>query len=192
MKQIQNIPEVEPANPDSPYTRHSLYQVHLGNGRTILFRSRRDALGFTADTTRWLNDVMLEANTLYAEAHMDYRMAWPLLGDVASPNMLELGPQLREHLEQCAWHLDHCTARGRRKDGLYQGWRHIRLALGRCAIAFGGMEELYRYKTQGVLRWRMAMRKRQADEALKRMADYALERPLGAHSVTGTPNQISR
>jgi hypothetical protein len=184
MKKVRHSASVEPRNPDSPYSAHHLYEVYLGNGRTVLFRSRRDAQGFVADTTRWLNDALLEANTLFAEAHSDYRMAWPLLSDTTAHGMMELDVQIREHLERCTWHLDHCTNKGRSASGLHNGWRHIRLSLERSAAAFGGMETFYQYKTQGVLRWRMAMRKRQCETMLERMKDYATDRPLGAHSVT--------
>lgn len=186
MKRIQDIPDVEPMNTDSAYAAHKLYRVHLGNHRTVQFTSRRLALAYAADTLRWINEVMLESNTLLGEALQDYRMAWPILQDVKDAELQGNDARIREQLDQATWHLDKASAKGSRTEGLYHGWRHVGLALSTVANAYERLEALYRYKTQGVLRWRMAMRRRQCLDALERMTNYADNTPHQAESVSGT------
>lgn len=166
MKRVHVLPNVEPMSPGSPVLHHRRYQVHLGNHRFVSFTTRRDALAYHADTTRWLNTLLLEANTLLAEAMMDHRLLWPLLDGG------ETELKLRELLDQCVWQLDKAAAKGRRVDALFHGWRHIRGSLERIAAAYGVMERFYRGKTQGVLRWRMAMRRHQCEAAMERMDNY--------------------
>jgi hypothetical protein len=178
MKRIHHTPDIGPRNEASPYRAHKLYEVHLGNGRILQFRSRRLALAYIADLTRWLNELVLECNSLLGDAMQDYRAAWPMLSEAQDQAERVRDITIRELQAQAVHHLDKATTRMLGTSAFYHAWQHVRRALGAVASSYENLEFFYRYKTQGVPRWRCALRRRQCLEAIKRMDEMGGGRGL--------------
>lgn len=52
------------------------YSVHLGNGTTKLFGSKRECLAFLAETNRFLNLKLHECNYIFCDVFAEYRQNW--------------------------------------------------------------------------------------------------------------------
>ena len=169
MKRISVQSTVEPRNAESPYSIHRSYRVDLGNGGTVLFRSRRDAKAYMAETQRWLSALLLECNALHAEAYAEHRMAWPLYADARCRKMADTGERVRESLLQAEQHMDRASVR---RSELHHPWNAVHKAISHTADAFAELETWWRYKSQGVARWRCAMRLAQCQHAMQRMQEY--------------------
>lgn len=183
MKRIQLLDDTLPPRRDSPYSHHHAYEVFLGNRRRIQFTSRRDAMAYMAETRRWLHELLLEVNGLHAEAYTDYRQAWPVLSDVRRRKLAETDPLLREHHRQAQWHLDRAGAPTPKRDSLTWAWLDLGRALERTKATYAVLEQLYQYKTQGVLRWRMAAQARRCTEIQERLHEYGAA-PAYGRAVT--------
>lgn len=177
MKQIAHKISPEQWAPESPYVTHHAYVLHLGNRRRLHFKSKRLAAAYEADTKRWLKDLVLEGNTYLGHLMQDYRDAWPTLTDTNNQRVNTSDARIRELIQQCVRNLDRATVRGQRNSALYYAWLDVARCFHACSEAFALLESFYQYKTQGVLRWRMAMRVKQCEHALERMEQYGAQAP---------------
>lgn len=177
MKRVPHTIDPRQWSPESPYIIGQAYTLHLGNRRVLRFTSKRLAGAYEADTKRWLKELILEGNLLLGQAMYDYREAWPTLSDTGSEEVNATDAQIRELLQQAVWHLDRATVRGTRASALLGVWADVERTFGRLGEAYRLLEQFWRYKTQGVLRYRMSTRARQCDEARDRMQEYGANVP---------------
>lgn len=182
MKRVPAILDLSPWNEVSPYAEHRLIRIGLANGQVLHFRSKRDAQAFAADTRRFLDLVLLDANALLGIALQEHRSAWPLLADLQSKDLANTDNTIRGALDRCTLLLDRATPLSNTTDGQYHAWRHVRNALTELQGIFEHLERVYKYKTFAPLRWRMASYAKQCVDGLMRLQNYGTEQ---AQQITG-------
>ncbi len=67
------------AEPKSIATSYQLYRVFLGNNLFYGFEKRSDAERFLVETSEFLTEKLLEANSLIGAVQTGYRTVWPML-----------------------------------------------------------------------------------------------------------------
>lgn len=152
-----------------------MFRVHLANGNTLHFTSKREAAACAADARRFLEQTVLEANALLGTALQEHRTAWPLLADLRLAALQNADARIRAALANATDLLDRATVPQATPDGMYHAWKHTRNAIEHLQAAFQALEAVYQYKTMGVLRWRMANYLQQAKAAHQRMALYGAD-----------------
>jgi hypothetical protein len=173
MKVIQ-VGGILPPDTDSPYARHRFYRFTLGNGRILLFSSARDAKAYQAETERWLTGQLHTLNALYAQAHADYRNAWPALATQGAPAMGNAEGRMRMALQGAEDALERAARGGHGPNRMHFAWRALEAGATHARTVHLVLADWYRYKTQGVWRYHAVMRSQQCDRMLEELASYGL------------------
>lgn len=167
MKRVKVDTAAPPSDPNGVITSRRMYTVNLGNSRVLHFPSKRQALAYQADATRFLTDTMLSANLLLAEAFTAYRMAWPYF----SANDTTLAQMVRAAEDG----LDR-AARVNGPNAVYFRWRSLAIALDNVWQIANELVKLYAAKSHAVPKHQaitLATRSRELAEELKQ---YGKER----------------
>lgn len=152
--------------------RHRHHVLYLGNGRTLRFNSLREARQHQADVNRFLNEQLHELNYLLGRAHVDYRTAWPLFFADGHQLMPGVERRVREGLQVVAVALDNSVNRNSSPNGMHFAWKFLTDAARTLADVFTALGEVYRYKTQGVLRHHVLQGARLAEAVGQRLRDH--------------------
>lgn len=156
----------------SSITAHRRHELFLGNGRRLSFNSSREARQHQAEVNRFLNDQLHELNELLGRAHADYRTAWPLFHADGQPLLPATERTVREALRAVDAALDRAVGAHAGPNSMHFAWKFLRDAADSLRATFEALAEVYRYKTQGALRHRVAMGARHAAEVAERLAAY--------------------
>jgi hypothetical protein len=161
MKRVKVDTVAPPANPDGAMTEQRLYTVSLGNHVVVHFASKRQALAFQADATRFLTDTLMSANLLLADAFTAYRLAWPYF--TANDTTLQVHVRDAEHA------LDR-AARTSGQNAVFFRWRSLHDALASIRTMAIALEAMYAQKSHGVAKHQATVivaRCNQLSDALK-------------------------
>lgn len=149
MKRVKVHTAAPPADPNSVLTSERLYTVALGNHVVVQFRSRRHALAFQAEASRFLTDAMLQANIMLADAYHSTRLAWPLLN--AKDHSLTDAVRMAEDA------LDRAASERTSQNQVYMSWKALAMAIAQVRHVALELQALYARRTWAVPRMQAAM-----------------------------------
>lgn len=166
MKRVKVNTAAPPVDATSVITVHRMYTVALGNHVVVRFTSRREALAFQAEATRFATGCVQELNLLLADTYLSYRLAWPILS-----HKVNLGRILRDAEEA----LDGAVLPRSTQNAVYLQWR----AMDRCCASLRAIAihllELYVMKTYAVPRVQMEVLLRRCNELSEALRSYGTE-----------------
>jgi hypothetical protein len=163
MKRVKVDTAAAPLEPDGPVLERRMYTVTLGNHRQLHFASKRQALAFQADATRYLTDTLMTGNLLLAEAFTAYRMAWPYF----SANDTTLMRQVRDAEDA----LDR-AARVNSPNAVYFRWRALGTALDSIWHMANELVKVYSEKSQAVPKHQAAVLATRCRELAEELKQY--------------------
>lgn len=143
MKRIK-IDKVQAPDPKPVYVWQTKYRVALGNGVRKQFTSRKLALAFLADTNRFLNLKLHEANLFYGEVFTEYRNNWFYFGENADRSEIKcenLLQQIREPFKLL-------VTRSNWMNGNDFTWKHLHTIFELLLQVLAELRALHRQKSK--------------------------------------------
>lgn len=79
-------------------------EIFLGNGKRLVFTSKRETARFIAETNRYLTKVLVALNDVYVHTFREYRSMWFITSNTNSgtrSSYLRLEESIKKDLEAC-------------------------------------------------------------------------------------------
>lgn len=146
MKRAEVKTLAPPLDAHSPITSDRFYTVSLGNGVRVQFSSKRRAMAYQAESTRWLSERMLWANLMLGEVYMAFRIAWPMMTEAK---------KCIEHLHSAEEALEYLASNKGTPNATHFRWKSLGTATHGIREAALELHRLYTTKTYAVPRVQM-------------------------------------